>query len=630
MLKCLKFNHSTTIEDGENIMDSKIGWIEAARLSIRSYRIIHKLDSWFLPLQTLDSIIAAVSPFVNLYMGALIINQLALGLDDISRIATYVAVTVGLNFTFSLCRNIMQKRLSVFEITSRLNYFAFLSKHYMQLDYEHTENPQINASVADIEGKTTSTSAGMMDAALRYGSIIQNAVGILAAFVILWGMSATGVPIVENFFTSSWATILLAALLVANILLSIFRQKYVQKAVEFIRSEGPKINSLLGYYIKYMRHNEAAKDIRLFGQQSVIKDVLGKFFETRHSWFRYYHVRGRESAISEFASAVFSGLAYLLIGLRALWGMYGVGSVLAYVGAVRNLSGNISGLVNALAQTKNNAVFLPQVFEYLDVKNAKQSGDKSPNPVDHVVEFHNVSFKYPGATEYALKNLSFRFHAKQKMAVVGQNGSGKTTMIKLLCRLYEPAEGKITLDGIDIQEYQYDEYLSLFAVVLQDFKLFGFSLGQNLACDDNYDATRAKHALSESGFDMPPSVIKGLDTPLFKDLDKEGITLSGGEAQKVAIAKAFYKNSPFMLLDEPTAALDPLSEFEVYNRINDNAVGKAVVYISHRLASCRFCNNIIVLHKGEIVQSGGHESLIVDTDGKYHELWNAQARYYEN
>ena len=607
-------------------MSEKIGWTEAIRLNMRSYRVIHKLDSLYLPLQTTDSIIAAVSPFVNLYMGALIINRLVLG--ELSRIVTYVIITVGLNFVFSLARNIMQKRLTVFQTTSRLNYIAFLSEHYMGMDYEHTENPRINAAVADIEGKTFSTSAGITDVAHRYGSIVQNAAGIIAAGVILWGMFNADVPSVENFITSPWATAVLAALLGTNMLLSVFRQKYVQKAVEFIRGEGPKVNSLLGYYIKYMQHNEAAKDIRIFGQQSVINDVLDKFLETRHSWFMYYHVRGREAAISEFASALFGGLTYLLIGLRALWGMYGAGSVLAYVGAVRNLSGNISGLVNALSQAKNNTAFLPQVFEYLDIENTKKSGDKPLKSIEHTIEFHNVSFRYPDAGGYALKNVSFKFNAQQKMAVVGQNGSGKTTMIKLLCRLFDPTEGKITLDGIDIREYRYDEYMSLFSVVLQDFKLFGFSLGQNLVCDDNYDTARAERALSDAGFSMPPSVTKGLDTSLSKDLDKEGITLSGGEAQKVAIARAFYRNSPFMLLDEPTAALDPVSEFDIYSRISGSAAGKAVLYISHRLASCRFCGNIIVLHEGSVVQSGKHDSLIADTKGKYHELWNAQAQYY--
>lgn len=215
------------------------------------------------------------------------------------------------------------------------------------------------------------------------------------------------------------------------------------------------------------------------------------------------------------------------------------------------------------------------------------------------------------------------------MAVVGENGSGKTTFIKLLCRLYDPTEGVILLNGIDIKKYDYDEYMSIFSVVFQDFKLFSFSLGQNVAANTNYDESRVIECLTKSGFsDRLAKMPKGLQTCLYKNFDEEGVEISGGEAQKIALARALYKNAPFIILDEPTAALDPISEYEIYSNFNRIVGNKTAIYISHRLSSCRFCNDIAVFSNGSLIQRGSHDMLIQDENGKYHELWNAQAQYY--
>ena len=240
-----------------------------------------------------------------------------------------------------------------------------------------------------------------------------------------------------------------------------------------------------------------------------------------------------------------------------------------------------------------------------------------------------MTFKYPNTDAYALRHVNLRFRVGEKLAVVGMNGSGKTTFIKLLCRLYDPTEGEIRLNGVDIRKYDYDEYMAIFSVVFQDFQLFAYSLGQNVAASAEYDAKRAEACLREAGFEERlSSMPKGLDTSLYQDFDKDGIEISGGEAQKIAIARALYKNAPFIVLDEPTAALDPVSEYEVYRRFGEISGGKTAIYISHRLASCRFCDEILVFHEGQIVQHGAHEALLAQENGKYAELWNAQAQYY--
>lgn len=230
---------------------------------------------------------------------------------------------------------------------------------------------------------------------------------------------------------------------------------------------------------------------------------------------------------------------------------------------------------------------------------------------------------------YVLKNVNLKFKIGEKLAIVGMNGSGKTTFIKLLCRLYDPTEGEILLNGVNIQKYDYDEYMSVFSVVFQDFSLFSFKIGEVVASSKTFDENKVRECLVKANFgDRLHEMPEGIHTYLYKGYDQSGIEISGGEAQKIALARALYKDSPFILLDEPTAALDPISEYEVYSNFNAISGDKTTVYISHRLASCRFCNKIVVFDDGKIVQHGSHEELLSDVNGKYHELWNAQAQYY--
>ena len=245
------------------------------------------------------------------------------------------------------------------------------------------------------------------------------------------------------------------------------------------------------------------------------------------------------------------------------------------------------------------------------------------------MEFQDVSFRYPGSSTWALRHVNIKFRIGRRMAVVGENGSGKTTFIKLLCRLYDPQEGHILLNGIDIRKYNYRDYMGLFSVVFQDFQLLAQPLGENVAGARNYDRDRAQKALVDAGFgDRLASMPAGLDTMLYKEFAEDGVDVSGGEAQKIAIARALYKDAPFIILDEPTAALDPIAEAEIYAKFNDIAGDKTAVYISHRLSSCKFCDEIAVFDHGQVIQRGTHEQLLADEAGKYHALWHAQAQYY--
>lgn len=342
---------------------------------------------------------------------------------------------------------------------------------------------------------------------------------------------------------------------------------------------------------------------------------------------------GGYQALSGAVSQLFVGVAYVFVCLKALGGAFGVGAIVQYVSAITALSSGLSVLIETLGNLKNNTPFLCTVFEFLDMPNKMDQGDMDINHNSKnkdEIEFRNVFFKYPGQKDYALRNVSLTFHAGQRMAVVGMNGSGKTTFIKLLCRLYDPTEGEILFNGIDIRRYNYHEYMKLFSVVFQDFKLLSFELGQNVASNMDVDLNKAEQCLRDAGFGIRLDKLpQGLSTTLYKNFDEKGIDLSGGEAQKIALARALYKNASFIILDEPTAALDPIAEFEVYNGMNQMIGEKSAVFISHRLSSCRFCQDIAVFHEGRLVQRGSHDVLVSDKSGMYYNLWSAQAQYYE-
>ena len=307
-----------------------------------------------------------------------------------------------------------------------------------------------------------------------------------------------------------------------------------------------------------------------------------------------------------------------------------MGAFARYAGALVQFGENVSQVLELEPKIRQISLDMKEILEFLQLPNLRETGSiPIEKRIDHEyeLEFHDVSFSYPGTEEMILKHVSCKLKLKGKMAVVGENGAGKTTFIKLLCRLYDPTEGYITLNGVDIRKYDYDEYLSIFGVVFQDYSLFSFPIGENVAVGEAVAKEKAWNGLEKAGVkEVIQKMPKGLETPLYH-YEEDGVELSGGEAQKVAIARALYKDAPFVILDEPTAALDPISEYEIYKRFDEMVEDKTSIYISHRMSSCRFCDDIMVFWQGQIVERGSHEQLL-KANGNYAKLWNAQAQYY--
>lgn len=609
---------------------------EKTRLTVRGYRTIRSLVPGYLPTVMAQSALSAFLPFVNIFMPAKIITALAEG-GTFRSVFFLVMATVVLNLVTTLVSSGMRRLQSYYEAKFRQLDEQPLDEKIQRMDYERVEDTATHLKKEHIWILRQTRGLGLPQ-------LVWCCTGLLSGvFTVLFSVSLLSGAFTSfhsrpaggcEFLFSPWAAPAAVVLIAANITVNIrFTRRSMRKQEELFAGFLTP-NRMGNYYYKSLMTNySAGKDIKLYAMDRPILKEYGKLnglvVKMMGRWQKI--VAGGDSAVS-VSNTVLTGVVYAYVAVKALFGSFGVGSIVQYVGCLSQLSGGVSSFMTNLSLIGLNAETLKLFFEFIDMPDRKYQGTipvEKRGDNEYEIEFRNVSFRYPGSDACALKNLSMKLRVGQRLAVVGRNGSGKTTMIKLLCRLYDPTEGEITLNGIDIKKYDYAEYLSLFGVVFQDFKLFSFGLGQNVAASVEYDGERAAEALKKAGFGERLSTVpEGLDTPLYKDFEADGVEISGGEAQKIALARALYKDAPFIVLDEPTAALDPIAEYEIYSKFNEIVGGKTAVFISHRLSSCRFCDDIAVFHEGRLIQRGSHDSLLRDAGGQYSKLWNAQAQYY--
>ncbi len=391
---------------------------------------------------------------------------------------------------------------------------------------------------------------------------------------------------------------------------------------------GP-INRRYGFYRKNIFQNfKYGKEIRIFDESNLIQDEFGKISKEIDTFFRAV---GRQESIFRLINILsnifMKGLAYIYIGYNSFIHVISVGDVVVYSGAIAQLFAGIIQIIEAITNLKGNEKFLGQYLKFLELSETEQHKGHTINQEWVDIVFEHVYFKHPNGNAWILENVCFHISNREHVAMVGLNGSGKTTCVRLLLRLYRPDSGKILLNGKDIWEYNLDEYWKFMSVVFQDFKLFSFSLKQNLLGNKEENDT-IWQVLHEMGMkEKIENMYEGIESCIYKEYDGKGVMISGGEAQKIAVSKALYKNTPMFIMDEPTAALDPLSESQLYEKVNTMMKNKTILYISHRLSSCCFCDKIIVWKDGRIVEMGTHSELL-EENGEYRRLWDAQSEYY--
>ena len=618
-------------------MEKKVTLRHALSVHFRGAKELHRVTPSFFPVLTLYSIVAAIAPYVTVFFSAQILKELAL-LRRVEVLRTWaIAGVLTMGATGILKAFLYQRKETLLDDLYGRKEILFARKMF-SLDYADMDKQETHDLRNQIRQNENWSSWGLMRLPQAYEYGLKSITGILGGIALTVTLFTSPVPESAGWLTflnHPFFILILAGIMVA---ISIAAGKFNGKAMNCWSSvaEDAKMGNRLFSFFGYIgSKKERSADIRIYQQQNLVSDCWTKngAFSTNGPMGKMARgPLGIYSALGTCIVVLITGFVYVFTCLKAWAGAFDIGSVTQYVGAATAIAESIFEMTALLGILKTNAGYLDTTFQFLDIPNSMYQGSlttEKRSDRQYEVEFRNVSFQYPGSQIWALKNVSMKFKVGERLAIVGENGSGKTTFIKLLCRLYDPQEGQILLNGIDIRKYNYRDYMNIFSVVFQDFQLLSQPLGANVAGSTVYDRKRAAKALEDAGFgDRLKTMPQGLDTQLYKDFTEDGVEVSGGEAQKIAIARALYKDAPFIILDEPTAALDPIAEAEIYSKFNEISGDKTAIYISHRLSSCKFCDEIAVFHKGRVIQKGTHEDLLKDAAGKYAQLWNAQAQYY--
>lgn len=388
----------------------------------------------------------------------------------------------------------------------------------------------------------------------------------------------------------------------------------------------------LGYIKNAGGDLERAKDVRLYNFKNLFDKAFSRSFKKRYDWYRQQDAwEFRHGCVQNFIMSAGKFAAYAYVICLVISGNIGAGEFVVYFNSIMKLSEATNDWCNNFSGYQWISSNIGYVRDYLEMPEKTNRGEGKPLPRNGFeIEFKNVSYTYFGAEKPTIDGLSFKIKKGEKLALVGLNGAGKTTVVKLLCGLYDPTEGEILLNGVPVNEYNREEYFTLFSAVFQDISIFSGTVEENVTGAENCDREKFIRCMRNSGiYEKIESLQSKEKSHLVRGTYDDAIELSGGETQKLALAKALYKNAPMLILDEPTAALDPIAEQEMYLNYTKFAEGKSSVFISHRLASTRFCDRIILLADGKISECGTHTELM-KSNGKYAELFNIQSSYYND
>ncbi|MCI8306638.1 MAG: ABC transporter ATP-binding protein [Lachnospiraceae bacterium] len=532
-----------------------------------------------------------------------------------NKIVLYTALIIVIEFGASVLSSCMRRiKVSLNEWFN--GYFEVtIAGQAMGMDYEHTENPDALDRLNKAKEGISWYSGGVVGILDSLYQMILNAAVLMSVSVIIFIKCPLLIPLQ------------LAALIVMS-----FYNAKNNKIQEENFLKLAKSNRVFGYILFRIVNFKYGKDIRLYDSSGMMHRKAQELTNEMVEGWRNEAVKtGRNWLKINFANSLRDAISYFYIGYLAVKKIISVGDFTMCISSSSEMYWSIHRIISFGMDIRKRCNYAYQFLLFLEYPAAMETGDKPVKSGEHVIEFKDVSFRYPRCGEYALKHVNIKIKAGEHLSVVGLNGAGKTTFIKLLCRLYDVTDGEICIDGINIMDYSDEEYRKLFAVVFQDFQLFAFSLRENITFGEQSEDEEVERVLRQSGFyDDAVELEKGLDTIIYKSFDEGGVELSGGQQQKTAISRALYRNAPIVILDEPTAALDPLAEHDIYSRFNSLMDGRTAIYISHRLSSCRFCDHIAVFADNTVKEYGTHDELLEMEDGIYANMFKTQAKHYES
>lgn len=561
------------------------------------------------------TILASIAPFIGIFLPKFLIDEL-LGQRRIEIILMtligFFLLSSVVNYSIAWLRCAYSPRVTKI----RTDYITMISDKIMKMDFKNTEDPEVLNKIKSVMNAVMSNNTGVE--------------GVYHTLLGLFGRLTAFVGYISIvLFLSPWILLFL----IINVLISYALTMRVKK-YEYSQKEKAADKDRRTFYVFDTMYDFAyGKDIRIYDLKNILIDKFKKFRGERIDISNDVQEKQLKVKIVDVILLVireFVVYGYLIYNV--LFTGMSIGDFTMYFSTINGFGDWMKGILDDLANIKAQNMYLDDMREFLEIKSEdKEKTRDIPIDSSYEIEFKNVSFKYPKTDKYIYKNLSLKIKKGQRLAIVGINGAGKTTFVKLLCRLYEPTSGEILINGINIQSFSKEEYYKILSVVFQDIKTFAFTVAENVSLESLEDVDREKvlQCIEKAGVGGKiNSLQKGIDTSLLKILDGEGVELSGGENQKLALARALYKNGKIVILDEPTSALDAVAEYNIYKGFDELIGDKTAIYISHRLASTKFCDVIAFFENGEIVEYGTHEELL-KKNGKYSDMFNIQAQYYK-
>lgn len=603
------------------------------KTGLRLLKMIHRIDSAIIPLHMLEVCLSLAQIYSGLFLTAALIDAL---LAEAFVLAIELAAWLLFsNLFFGVAIQLVRKNFQGMRNKIWILFHVWLREKAFSLDYETMEKPEVAEKI--LFSERTSDMHGSLGVLLcHYCDIFRSVLHILlsVSLVIYLCMAKPTINIRPwNLLALPLSSTLLFTVTLAGMVFCSFKVfKIFARIQKEIFDSHTGVENKLSYFKQQIYGNaKAAKIIRIYSMEGMIFENTMVNQEQSLAYFEKMCDVGRqEGNANKIVSSFFTIISYLLVALKTVTGAITIGAFTRYAGALNQFGNACFTIISSHGELRKICTYMEEFLAFLDMESLHEKGSipiEKRDDGEYELAFENVSFHYPGSEKLVLKDVNCKLHMKGKLAVVGKNGAGKTTFIKLLCRLYEPTKGRITLNGIDIRKYDEKEYRHLFGVVFQDFKLFALPVWENITAGHELKENRIWEALQQADAkELVSGMPDGLDTFLYKNLE-DGVEISGGEAQKLALARALYKDAPVVILDEPTAALDPKAEAEIYSHFNRMVEGRTSIYISHRMSSCRFCDDIIVFEDGRIAERGSHEELL-SSGAYYADMWNAQAKYY--
>lgn len=581
------------------------------KMLLKMLKETFKISKSFYLFLLISVLLYSVKALILVYTPTILLSLLSSG-SSFKEAMYYALGIIIINMVVQMMINFIDNKIATLRLHISLIYDRLMANKVMSLGYEYIEDPDF----LDLKERaifSVKNQGAINNMLYSLVNMIQSAITLITLVSILAQLGFILIMLV------------LAYLFIYTFLIIITFKMQKKFYLELI-----PINRRFGYYVSTLLEPKYAKDYRLYNASNlVVGGLVGYQKELAREFTRFFKKMALFQAVTEGSRGLIQASIYFYVAYKLYQKVLKVSEFSLFTSSALNFMTEVSNLISSVTNFLQNYAYVTPYLEILAMKDESDTGDIILDEEIKELEFRNVCFTYPRQDKEVLTNISFKINEGELISLVGLNGAGKSTIIKLICRFYKPTSGTILINGRDLNRYEINSYYKKLSCVFQDFKLFSYSILENVVGAKEHE-TEAYTLLEEVGLkEKIDKLPKGLDTCLNKQIDEEGTYFSGGEGQKVAIARALYKKTGFIVLDEPTSALDPKSEASIYENFKELTKGKTAIYVSHRMSSSTFCDKILVIENGKVADFAPHKELM-KRDCLYKKLFMMQAKNYES